>query len=84
MKFYRNEDGRIEPLFVALPGLLIQAAKKDPERPLEYNIFEFTDDEVDRYNRIIFENGDRIVAKNEKQITDLWVKRPDEVRHHEL
>lgn len=69
-----NEDGKIEPLFVALPGLLIQAAKKDPERPLEYNIFELTDDEVDRYNRIIFENGDQIVAKNEKQITDLLAK----------
>lgn len=71
---YINSDGKIEPLFVALPGLLIQIATKDPEKPLEYNIFELAETDVDRYNRIIFENGNRIIAKDEKAIIDILAK----------
>ena len=60
-----RSEGYREPLFVALPGLLISLAQKDPDAPNSYRIIELTQDDVESYNKIIFEFGDVIVSKNE-------------------
>ena len=60
-----RSEGYREPLFVALPGLLISLAQKDPDAPNSYRIIELTQDDVESYNKIIFEFGNVIVSKNE-------------------
>lgn len=65
---FRNKDGYIEPVFVALPGLLISLAKKNPDAIGEYRIYEMNSTDVEYYNRVIFENGDRIISKKELDI----------------
>ena len=65
---YIREDGLKEPIFIALPGLLISLAKKDPDQPRSYRIIELSNDEVGEYNRIVFDYGKKIISKSEIDI----------------
>ena len=58
-----NKDGYREPILVALPGLIISLAKKDPDSPNSYRIYEMNSDDVKYYNRVIFESGNEIISK---------------------
>ena len=60
-----NRDGYREPILVALPGLIISLAKKDPDAPNSYRIYEMNSEDVRYYNRVIFENGNEIISKTE-------------------
>ena len=61
---YTDTEGIIWPTFVALPGLIVQLAKKDPKHPYEYRIIEMDDIEVKTYNDIVFEKGNLIISTN--------------------
>ncbi len=63
-----NKDGYQEPILVALPGLVISLARRNSESPNEYRIYEMSPDDVDYYNRVIFENGNEIISKEKLNI----------------
>lgn len=61
---YMSDTGNKEPIFVALPGLLISFVKKDPNNLLSYSIKELSKKEVEDYNTIIIQYGNKIVSRN--------------------
>lgn len=63
-----NENGEIEPIFVALPSLVIRIAKKDQNN--QYYIKTLTSDEVEEYNQKIFDKGGKIISR--KDISGLY------------
>lgn len=60
-----DTEGIIWPTFIALPGLLVQLAKKDPDHPYEYRILDMSDKEVNDFNTLVFERGNIIISTNE-------------------
>ena len=61
---YIDSEGIIWPTFIALPGLIVQLAKKDPKHPYEYRIIDMDDIEVKTYNDIVFGKGNLIISTN--------------------
>lgn len=59
--FISNEGYRV-PFFVVSPTIAIELARKDPIEPLMYKVQNLEDDEVNKYNEIIFENGNVILS----------------------
>lgn len=62
---FTNKDGYKEPILIALPGLIISLAKKDTDAPNSYRIYEMEDEDVEYYNRVIYENGNQIISRSE-------------------
>ena len=62
---FANRDGYKEPILVALPGLIISLARKTEETPNSYRIYKMKDEDVEYYNRVVFENGNQIISKKE-------------------
>lgn len=62
---YTREDEIKEPIFVALPSLLITLAKKDPDEPNAYRIIQMGSKDVDHYNKLVFENGNQIISRTD-------------------
>ncbi len=60
---FTNKNGYKEPILVALPGLIIALVKKDEDNPNSYKIQEMNDEDVEYYNQVIFENGNKIISK---------------------
>lgn len=62
---FDNESGIKEKIFVALPNLLITLVKKEPKSPHSYRIMELTSEWADYYNKVIFDNANLVLSKNE-------------------
>lgn len=56
-----NEIGLREQFFVALPNLLILLCKNNESEPNSYKIAKLSKEEVQRYNKTIFQNNDFII-----------------------
>lgn len=61
---YIDSEGIIWPTFIALPGLIVQLAKKDPDHPYEYRIIDMDEKEVKAFNTIVYERGNIIISSN--------------------
>ncbi len=58
-----DEDGLKKPILAITPKVLMMLARKNPEEPLSYIINRLSPEEVEYYNKQIFNHGNIIVSK---------------------